>query len=106
MPKKALRSKARESVEATFKNGNGDIKSLSVGSHPSNLEKHGSSKHQSFGISVGATLNMGDYQSLRVDVWLSDEVQEGETRPEAFERVNEILQAELKRVVETTQENL
>ena len=106
MPKKALRSKARENVEATFRDSDGVTKKLSVGTHPSNLDKHSTSKHQSFGISVGVTLNMGDFQSLRADVWLSDEIQESETREEAFERINEILQEELKRVVESVQENL
>lgn len=32
------------------------------------------------GLSVGVTLNLGDYQSLRVDCWISQEVHEGEDR--------------------------
>ena len=32
------------------------------------------------GLSVGVTINLGDFQSLRVDCWISQEVHEGEDR--------------------------
>lgn len=48
------------------------------------------------GVSVGVTRNMENYESLRVDCWLSDTVKEGETETQAFERilgvVDEVLQ--------------
>lgn len=46
---------------------------------------------QTFGMSKGCTLNMDNYESMRVDCWLSDTVQEGETVQEAFARVEAII---------------
>ena len=43
------------------------------------------------GVSKGATVNMGDYESLRIDIWLSDYVQENETPQQAFGRVSAIV---------------
>jgi uncharacterized alkaline shock family protein YloU len=100
-----LRKKARQNVEATFTDKDRHTETKKKGVHPSNNDKQ-TAKHQSFGLSKGVTLNMGDFESLRVDVWLSDEVQKGETVSEAFDRVNEILQEELERMVKDTQENM
>ena len=46
---------------------------------------------QTFGMSKGCTLNMENYESMRVDCWLSDVVREGETVQEAFSRVESII---------------
>lgn len=39
------------------------------------------------GASLGITRNMGDYQSLRVDCWLTDTVSNNETVEQAYERI-------------------
>ena len=39
------------------------------------------------GVSIGITRNMGDYQSLRVDCWLTDTVADNETVEQAYERI-------------------
>lgn len=51
------------------------------------------------GMSIGSTLNMENYESLRVDVWLSTPVEPGETVEQAYERVNAILDKTLQEVV-------
>ena len=51
------------------------------------------------GVSIGSTLNMGDYESLRVDVWLSDSVRERETVQQAYERVTAVVDETLKEIV-------
>lgn len=43
------------------------------------------------GMSKGVTKNMGDFESLRVDVWLTDTVHSGETIEEAYQRVDAIV---------------
>ena len=43
------------------------------------------------GVSKGATVNMGDYESLRIDIWLSDYIQEDETPQQACGRVSAIV---------------
>lgn len=54
---------------------------------------------QTFGMSKGITKNMDNYESLRVDCWLSDTVHEGETVEEAFTRVEAILDEVLEETV-------
>ena len=39
------------------------------------------------GASVGITKNMDNYESLRVDCWLTDTVKDNETVEQAYERV-------------------
>lgn len=51
------------------------------------------------GMNKGITRNMGDYESLRVDVWLTDFVDEDETPQEALERVEEIVDEVLEEAV-------
>lgn len=51
------------------------------------------------GVSIGSTLNMGNYESLRADVWLSDEVHEGETVQQAYQRVTAIVDETLQEIV-------
>lgn len=57
---------------------------------------------QTFGISKGCTKNMENYESLRVDCWLSDTVREGETVKEAFARVEAIIDEVLEESVLAT----
>lgn len=43
------------------------------------------------GVNLGVTKNMDNYESLRVDVWLTDNVGEKETIEQAYERVLEVV---------------
>ena len=52
------------------------------------------------GVSIGTTLNMGDYQSLRVDVWLTDNVDSGESFEDAYQRVSSTVGDVLSKLVE------
>lgn len=56
------------------------------------------------GVNLGTTLNMGDYESLRVDCWLSDEVHENETIETAFQRVVGIADKVLQETVQSYRE--
>ena len=51
------------------------------------------------GASIGTTLNMGDFQSLRVDVWLTDNVQSNETVEQAYGRVVATIDKTLQDIV-------
>ena len=51
------------------------------------------------GVSIGSTLNMENYESLRVDVWLTDTVQPGETVQQAYERVSNTVDTTLQKLV-------
>lgn len=50
------------------------------------------------GANLGCTLNMDNYESMRVDCWLSDEVQDGESIEEAFTRVIAVIEKQLEEV--------
>lgn len=51
------------------------------------------------GMNKGITRNMGDFESLRVDVWLTDFIAPGETPQEALARVEEIIDETLEEAV-------
>ena len=50
------------------------------------------------GMSQGVTVNMGDYESFRVDCWLSIPL-EGKDPAEKFAELSEIIQAQLEEEV-------
>jgi hypothetical protein len=50
-------------------------------------------------ISVGKTLNMGDYQSLRVDISVEERSVEGELYSEWFDRLRDMAMGQLNDAV-------
>jgi hypothetical protein len=52
-------------------------------------------------VTLGYTLNLGNFQSLRVDLGVVDHTREGETTNEAMDRVYQFVEA---KVVEKVQE--
>jgi hypothetical protein len=46
-------------------------------------------------VSLGYTLNLGNFQSLRIDLGVADSKRDGETTSEAFDRVYEFVEAKL-----------
>ena len=96
--KKSLSKKAEENTTVT----KGTSKNQSViksGKPNDHSNKHLDDSTPVVGVSVGTTLNMGDYESLRVDVWLTDTVQENETVKQAYERVVSVVDETLQEVV-------
>lgn len=47
-------------------------------------------------VALGYTLNLGNFQSLRIDVEVQDNKREGENTNEAFERVYGFVEAKLQ----------
>jgi hypothetical protein len=49
------------------------------------------------GVSIGKTINLGDYESLRIDVWCAEDIPDGEDKNRHFldlrKRLDEQLQA-------------
>jgi predicted proteasome-type protease len=56
------------------------------------------------GLSVGVTLNMGDFQSLRVDCWYSAEIEDEDYLNLFYERLSDALQQNIKDIGEKFQE--
>ncbi len=92
--KKNLKEEAKQSVRVTTKKAR----------EPEVVIKEGTPLDQSVkknvndsrpvklvGMSKGITKNMGDYESLRVDCWMSDEPLEGETTQQALDRLSKVI---------------
>lgn len=87
---RSLKDKALENVSVSRKTSEG-VEVLKAGTPLDHSKKHIPYEGSMFGVSKGVTKNMDNYESLRVDVWLNDTVQKGETLPEAVERVDSVL---------------
>ena len=56
-------------------------------------------------VGLGYTLNLGNFQSLRIDLSVTDNKREGENTNDAFERVYSFVEAKLaEKVKEASQE--
>lgn len=95
--KKSLSAKAEENTtvtKGTKKNQN----TLKEGVPNEHSRKH-LEEAQTVGVSIGTTLNMGDFESLRVDVWLTDKVAPTETTEQAYARVVQTIDKTLQEIV-------
>lgn len=54
-------------------------------------------------VSLGYTLNLGNFQSLRIDLGITDARRDGETVNEAFERVYSFVENKLSEKVAEAQ---
>ncbi len=54
-------------------------------------------------VGLGYTLNLGNFQSLRIDVSVTDNKRDGENTNEAFERVYSFVEAKLQEKVNEAQ---
>ena len=57
-------------------------------------------------VGLGYTLNLGNFQSLRIDLSVTDNKREGETTGEAFERVYGFVEAKLTEKVNDSKSEL
>ena len=67
---------------------------------PKNLEK------DKIGLSKGVTVNLGDYQSMRVDCWLTTSLIEGETEQQALNRISTIIDDRVNLEVDKVKSNM
>lgn len=96
--KHSLSQQAIENTTVT-KGKSSDQKVLKEGKPNDHSRKHLDGTTPTVGCSIGTTLNMGDYESLRVDVWLTDNVQSGETIQQAYGRVVKVVDETLQEIV-------
>lgn len=52
------------------------------------------------GVSFGVTLNMGEYQSLRVEAWAESTKREGETSASAYKRLYDLVEKQANQKAE------
>lgn len=96
--KKSLNEQAVENTQVT----QGTSKNQTVlkkGLPNDHSAKHFTSEAPVVGVSIGSTINMENYESLRADVWLTDSVHENETIEQAYQRVIKIADETLQGIV-------
>lgn len=55
-------------------------------------------------VALGYTLNVGNFQSLRIDIGIEDSRRDGETITDAFERVYSFVETKLSEKIKENQE--
>ena len=95
--KTSLKVRAEENTQITRGQKN-DQSVLKKGNPLDHSVKH-LANVKTVGVSLGLTKNMDNYESLRVDVWLTDTVKEDETEAQAFSRVSAIADETLTELV-------
>lgn len=60
------------------------------------------SQKKVIGMNIGITRNLENYESLRIDCWLSDFVEEDDDPVEIYERLSEIIRDQLEEEVDKT----
>jgi hypothetical protein len=56
-------------------------------------------------VALGYTLNLGNFQSLRIDIGVQDSKREGETTSEAFDRIYGFVETKLHDKIKENQED-
>lgn len=101
--KKSLSEQAKENATVTKGTSNNQT-TLKEGKPSEHSRKHLDGAVPVVGVSIGVTLNMQDYNSLRVDTWLTDKVQENEAVEQAYSRITNIVDKTLNSIVEAYRE--
>ena len=96
-----LMKQAEENTNIARKQGREDYETTRIGKPLDHAQKHinenkRNAERQIVGVSKGITRNMENYESLRVDCWLTDVVKDNETIDQAFERVGAIIDEQLE----------
>lgn len=103
LKRKKLSKKAEENTSISKKVGREEPETIKEGKPLDPTVKHDPKTSPiSVGMSKGVTKNMNNYESLRVDVWLCDTPEEGESIADCFTRVEAIIDETLEAAVLNT----
>ena len=98
---KGLAKKAEENTTIQ-KKSDGEVETIKSGTPLDHSNKHDPKSGPIVGMSKGVTKNMDNYESLRVDVWLSDSVQYNETVEQALTRIEAFIDKALETAIYNT----
>lgn len=96
---KSLTARAKDNTTVTKKVAREEPKVIKSGIPLDHAVKR---QPATVGMSKGVTKNMDNYESLRVDVWLTDEVRANETVEQAYARIEEVIDSTLENAVMNT----
>ena len=95
--KKSLAKRAEENTSVTM--GTSKNQEVLKDGVPNDHSRKHLEQSPTVGCSIGVTLNMENYNSLRVDTWLTDRVQDNETVDQAYERIVKVADETLQKIV-------
>lgn len=107
--KKGLIKKAKDNSRIVTKKGSEQEIVVKEGVPLDHTVKHNvdkspkakvNSTFRQIGLNKGCTINMGDYESLRFDCWLSKDIQENESVAEAVDLISNIIDDVMTQEVE------
>lgn len=98
---KNLAKKAEENTTIQ-KKSSGEVETIKNGTPLDHTNKHNPKSGTIIGMSKGVTKNMDNYESLRVDVWLSDTIQPNETPEQALTRIEAFIDEALESAIYNT----
>ncbi len=103
LKRKKLAKKAEDNTTISKKVGREEPEVIKKGTPMDHSNKHNiQTTSTTVGMNKGVTKNMDNYESLRVDVWLSDTVNDNESVEEAFNRIEAIIDETLEKAVINT----
>lgn len=97
-----LKEEARRNTSITRRTGRDAPVTVKQGTPLDHATKHNCNEGAKFGMSKGVTKNMDNYESLRVDVWLTSEVLPGESIKESYARIEAVIDEVLEEAVLST----
>ena len=98
---KSLAETAENNTTIQKKSG-GEVETIKNGTPLDHSSKHDPKSGLIVGMSKGVTKNMDNYESLRVDVWLSDSVHQNETAEQALTRIESFIDKAIETAVYNT----
>lgn len=106
-PIKAIKEKAEENTRVVKTKAKEEPKVIKEGIPLDHTPQHNINKTspRTVGVNLGVTKNMQNYESLRVDCWITDTINPDETPEEAFNRVYEIASKVIAEKVEELMED-
>jgi len=95
-----LKKRAMENTSVSLKRGRDEPEVLKEGTPLDHTLKQNNEvkrmEQRVVGLNIGCTINMQNFESLRIDCWLSDTVKQGEGIGDAYERIGEIVREQLE----------
>lgn len=103
LKRKGLAKKAVENTTIVKKVANEKPETIKLGNPLDHVVKHDPKTcGATIGMSKGITKNMENFESLRVDVWLSDTIKPDETQEQALTRIEAFIDEALETAVTNT----
>lgn len=103
--KKINKKTVKENTTIVKNKGRKDEKIIKEGKEQPNKAEPKHLNANTVGVSIGVTLNLGDFQSLRIDCWGQQELESIDDREETLVELTDTLREHLTYVAEEMQDD-